>query len=567
MEVNFIGPLGKVTGSCTWMQDKEKGWNFLIDCGMQQGEVTADEWNHQTWPFDPSEIKFIVLTHAHMDHSGLIPSLYDSGFNGKVYCTEETAAIADIQYRNSTHLNPELFNQKNIDSIKWCHFKKEPILGSYHPVDNDLFIQFLRTGHILGAVSVGIFWGPPRSPEQRSIVFSGDIGPQSEEHEVLPTIRHFMNPGKHNYAVMESTYGSTNRTSTEKDPGTRRDHLKSLVDRTMSNQGTLIIPAFALGRSQDILFDLHAIAAEEPDQYERIDFYYDFPLGKEIIDRTAPFWSKTESNLKKTRPLWLGKQIFKLLGLTNNDPEHLQQAIRAMLSISLHQDDPDWAGLEGGNKIAANWKPIVANNPPSPDEVASSNRPTVIITGSGNGDAGKASSWLSKLLTKDTTTVAVTGYCGSKTVCGKLLSIKSLSIPNRRMSKNIIDWSNPDRSVAVADIRASIEEIKGYSAHGDQEDLLNWALRNAIDGYLPAGDTFFLQHGDNHNRNSLRTALYKKAQELGFNIDVQLPEATTGWISLESSESTHRDADLNLIMEMLNQRPELKDMIKEEEES
>jgi len=97
---------------------------------------------------------------------------------------------------------------------------------------------------------------------------------------------------------------------------------------------------------------------------------------------------------------------------------------------------------------------------------------------------------------------------------------------------------------------------------------LNWALRNAIDGYLPAGDTFFLQHGDNHNRNSLRTALYKKAQELGFNIDVQLPEATTGWISLESSESAHRrDADLELIMEMLHQRPELKDMIKEEEES
>ena len=567
MEINFIGPLGKVTGSCTWMRDHKRGWNFLVDCGMQQGEITADEWNHQEWPFDPSEIQFIVLTHAHMDHSGLIPSLYESGFNGKVYCTEETARIAEIQYSNAMPLNPELFTKANINKVKWSHFKKAPVLGNYHPVDQDLFVQFQRSGHILGAVSVSIYWGKPMSPEQRSIVFSGDIGPQPQDNEVLPIIRHTMNPGHHNYAVMESTYGSTNRSPSDKEPVIRRDHLKSLIDRTINTQGTLLMPAFALGRSQDVLFDLHAIAAENPEYHEQVDFYYDFPLGREIMDETIRFWAKTESNREKTRLLWLGKQVFDRLGLTNNDPEHLQQAIRAMLSISLHQDDPDWAGLDVGNKIAKNWKPIVAKNPPSPDEVPSSNRPTVIITGSGNGDAGKASSWLSNLLTKDTATVAVTGYCGSKTVCGKLLSIQSLSIPNRRMSKNIIEWSNTDRSVAVADIRARIEEIKGYSAHGDQEDLLNWALRNSIDGYLPAGDTFFLQHGDNHNRNSLRTALYKKAQELGFDINVQLPEATTGWISLESCESAHRDADLELIMEMLNQRPELKDMIKEEEES
>ena len=103
MEVNFIGPLGKVTGSYTWMRDKEKGWNFLIDCGMQQGEVTADEWNHQTWPFEPSEIKFIVLTHAHMDHSGLIPSLYESGFNGKVTAPKkpQLSQILNIEARHT----------------------------------------------------------------------------------------------------------------------------------------------------------------------------------------------------------------------------------------------------------------------------------------------------------------------------------------------------------------------------------------------------------------------------------------------------------------------------------
>ena len=87
------------------------------------------------------------------------------------------------------------------------------------------------------------------SPEQRSIVFSGDIGPQPQDNEVLPIIRHTMNPGHHDYAVMESTYGSTNRSPSDKDPVIRRDHLKSLIDRTIKTQGTLLIPAFALGLS------------------------------------------------------------------------------------------------------------------------------------------------------------------------------------------------------------------------------------------------------------------------------------------------------------------------------
>jgi len=561
MEVNFIGPLGKVTGSCTWMRDKEKGWSFLIDCGMQQGEINADQWNHQEWPFDPAEIQFIVLTHAHMDHSGLIPSLYESGFDGKVYCTEETAAITKIQYKNSMHLNPELFKQENIDSIKWCHFKKEPLLGSYHPVDNDLFIQFVRSGHILGAVSVSILWGPPRSSEQRSIVFSGDIGPQREDYETLPTIRHFMNPGKHNYAVMESTYGSINREAMEKNPVIRRNHLKTLIDRIITTQGTLIIPAFALGRSQDVLFDLHVIAAQNPEQYEQVDFYYDFPLGREILDETRRFWSKTESNPKKTRPMWLGKQLFDLLGLTNNHPDHLQEAVKAMDAISLYRDKGKWEGLQAGNQIARNWKPIISRNIPSREELASSNRPTVIVTGSGNGDAGKAAYWLPMLLTKSNNILATTGFCGANTVCGKLLSIRDLPIPDRRMNRNIIHWPNSKQNIAITEIMANIEEIKGYSAHGDQEDLLNWALCNAKEGYLPAGDTIFLQHGDDRNRYALRDSLSSKSAELGMDLDIHLPGEESDWISLESEENRHEDEDLKKLQAILKQRPDLKQHI------
>lgn len=566
MEIKFIGPLGKVTGSCTWMRDNEKGWSFLIDCGMQQGEITADQWNHQEWPFDPAEIQFIVLTHAHMDHSGLIPSLYESGFSGKVYCTEETAEIAKIQYQNSVHLSPDLFNQENIDRIEWCHFKKEPLLGGYHPVDQDLFVQYQRSGHILGAVSVSIHWGRPMSPEQRSIVFSGDIGPQPQDNEVLPAIRHTMNPGHHNYAVMESTYGSTNRSSSDKAPSIRRDHLKSLIDNILHSQGTLLIPAFALGRSQDVLFDLHAIVAEDPGRYEQVDFYYDFPLGREILDETRRFWSKTESNPKKTRPMWLGKQVFDLLGLTNNHPDHLKEAVKAMDAISLYKDNSKWEGLLEGNQIAHNWKPIISRRIPSREEAASSNRPTVIVTGSGNGDAGRAAYWLPMLLTNKNNIVATTGFCGANTICGKLLSIRDLPIPDRRMNSNIIHWPNSKQSIAIADIMANIEEIKGYSAHGDQEDLLNWVLCNAKKGYLPAGDTIFLQHGDDRNRYALRDALFSKSAELGMDLDIQLPGEESGWISLEPEANNYEDEDLEQLLAIFKQRPDLKKHIENQAE-
>lgn len=561
MNINFIGPLGKVTGSCTWMRDHKRGWNFLVDCGMQQAEITADEWNHQEWPFDPSEIQFIVLTHAHMDHSGLIPSLYESGFNGRVYCTEETARIAEIQYSNAMPLNPELFTKASINKVKWSHFKKAPVLGNYHPVDQDLFVQFQRSGHILGAVSVSIYWGKPMSPEQRSIVFSGDIGPQPQDNEVLPIIRHTMNPGHHNYAVMESTYGSTNRSPSDKEPVIRRDHLKSLIDRTINTQGTLLMPAFALGRSQDVLFDLHTIAAENPEYHEQVDFYYDFPLGREIMDETIRFWAKTESNREKTRLLWLGKQVFDLLGLTKNDPDHLQQAVSAMNATSLYKDDCNWKALLEGNQIAHNWKPIISQNIPPREELATSNRPTVIITGSGNGDAGRAAYWLPLLLTKSNTILATTGFSGANTVCGKLLSIRDLPIPDRRMNSNIIHWPNGKQSIAVADIMANIEEIKGYSAHGDQEDLLNWALRNAKEGYLPAGDTIFLQHGDDRNRYALRDALSSKSTELGMELDIQIPVEESGWISLESEGRAPVDEDLKKLMAILKERPDLKQHI------
>jgi metallo-beta-lactamase family protein len=561
MEINFIGPLNKVTGSCTWMRDKKRKWNFLIDCGMQQGEKTAAEWNNQDWPFDPAEIQFIILTHAHIDHCGLIPVLYRDGFTGVVYCTEETAKIATILLKNAMNLSPDLFNHSHIRKIRWTTFndRSKPVLGGYHPIDNDLFIQFHRTGHILGAVSASVVWGPI-GPDQRKIVFSGDIGPQQEDREVLPTILHTMKPGPHNYAVMESTYGGIIREACDKDPKKRREHLKRLLFRTVSSGGTLIIPSFALGRSHDVMFDLHTLVAEDPDTLSGINFYYDLPLGRKLFNETNAHWSKTENSGNKVRLMWLGKQVFELFGLIHNDKESINQAIKALDAICMDRNDPSWEPITSGNYIARNWAPIFTKETPDLDHISRSKAPNVIVTGSGNCEAGKAATWLPKLATKINTIIAITGYCGSGSAGGKLLSIANLPIHERQLDSTVISWQTGERvtTVPVSDIQADIEKIKGYSAHADQKDLLNWAISPYKGETQVAGETTFLQHGTDQNRKKLREELQNAAKKERVNIDVRLPDSDTGWISLEKAETTAEDYDKDTLQEILSRRPDLK---------
>lgn len=563
MEIMFIGPIGKVTGSCTWLRDTERGWSFLVDCGMQQGEETAKEWNNQTWPFEPEKVQFVILTHAHIDHCGLIPCLYRDGFKGKVYCTQETAIIAGILLKDAANIDGAPFTKRDIEKIKWSPFRNEPVLGGINPVDDDLFIQFHRAGHILGAVSACIYWGKPKSPEQKSIVFSGDVGPQREDHEVLPMIRHTMTPGVHDYAVLESTYGNKVRDSSERDPEVRRGHLKRLLRETIEKNGTLIIPCFALGRSQDIIFDLHTLVAQEPEAFGVLRFFLDYPLSKKLAEQTAPCWEKMENNGKKVRPAWVGKQVYRLLGFSPNDPHSVRETFRALKALLTDRDDPGWVGLSGGNQVAENWKPIFSlKGAPTPDQLKSTHRPTVIVTGSGNCQEGRASQWLPALLTDENVTVALTGFCGSGTVGRELLDIADLPISERQLhTSKEITWQagRAARRLPTAQVKAVIENIRGYSAHGDQSDLTNWVFGNKGREFGLSGKTVFLQHGDDLSRQALRAALKDEAHQLGSELQVMLPGDTQEWISLEAGAP--EDSDARALKELLARRPDLRKVI------
>jgi metallo-beta-lactamase family protein len=536
MKIRFIGPLGKVTGSCTWMHDEARGWSFLVDCGMQQGEHTAAQWNVCDWPFDPKEIKFVILTHAHVDHCGLIPMLYKKGFCGLVYCSKETAEIAKILLRDAAELSDIGFTPSDVDAVRWHEPLKPPLFGTFHPVDKDLFVKFFRSGHVVGALSVTVHWGAP-GPNQRSIAFSGDLGPNKEDHEGLPFLRHRMNVGRSDFSVVESTYGATVRTAEQVDPEQRRAKLRGLLDRTIARCGTLVIPAFALGRVQDVLFDLHWIVAEDPQRYAGVAFHLDAPSAQKMNTVLLEAAHRTENNGRKgkVRHLWLGKQMFRWFGLDDADPAHVKIVLdicRMTLSAkagSVRKETPH------GNALARAWRPIfrVIENrkqfAPEKSKCAS-----VFVVSSGSCDGGPAAWWLPKLLSSADNTIALAGYCSASTVGGQLISLAQASVGERRRLTGSVTW--PDGAkLPMAHVEAEIFGLSGYSAHADQSGLLDWIFEVREDLRPIAGRIVFIQHGGDTQRQQLAKAIKTRANEEGTAVEPISPGDPDVWFDLDRS--------------------------------
>jgi metallo-beta-lactamase family protein len=542
MKIRFIGPLGKVTGSCTWMHDEANDWNFLVDCGMQQGERTAAEWNACDWPFDPAEIKFVILTHAHIDHCGLLPMLYRKGFRGLVYCSRETAEIAKILLRDAAELSDIGFTAKDVDAVRWHEPRQSPFFGRFHPVDRDLFVRFFRSGHVIGALSVAIHWGAP-GPGQRSIAFSGDLGPNVEDRETLPFLRHRMYAGSNDFAVIESTYGATVRTAEQNDPQHRRAQLRSLLDRTISRSGSLIIPAFALGRVQDVLFDLHWIVAANPERYKGVEFHIDAPSARRMNAAVLEALRRTENNGKngKVRPLWLGKQMFRWFDLDDKEPEHVRTVLD-ICHMTLGAEAGETTRLPAcGNAVARAWRPLfraIANrrqHVPSDDARAS-----VYVVSSGTCDGGPAAWWLPKLLASTSNTVALAGYCSASTVGGQLLSLAQASSAERRRLTGSLAWPG-GATMPLAQIGADIVALSGYSAHADQTGLIDWIMNHHKDEQRLVGKAVFIQHGGDAQREGLAQAIKARAAVEGVVVQPMLPADPDLWFDLDKDASEISD--------------------------
>lgn len=282
MQIQFLGAAKTVTGSKYLIQSH--GLNVLVDCGLFQGYKELRLRNWSAFPFEPSKIQYVLLTHAHIDHSGYIPLLVKNGFQGKIICSEATRDLCAILLPDSGHLHEEEARYANLKGTS----KHKPALPLYTqaeaeasleyfqttPFDKkielgDLRISFHYAGHILGASLIRI------EDDKKSILFSGDLGRSND-----PIMRAPVNPPASDYFVVESTYG--NRIHPAMDT---EKQLGEIVNKTVKRGGVIVIPAFAVGRAQLVLYYIHQLKMKKviPD----IPVFIDSPMA---TDATKLFY-------------------------------------------------------------------------------------------------------------------------------------------------------------------------------------------------------------------------------------------------------------------------------------
>jgi len=291
MKFRFVGATGgHVTGSCTHFHYPRRGSQFLVDCGLVQGEGDDYEKNSSAFPFNPAEIKFVLLTHAHQDHCGLIPKLYKDGFNGKVICTKATARMARFSLLDSAFHNKNLFSEGDVNSIRFEHIDDRADFGLSRllPIADDLFASFTTSAHILGASSITIGW-LNQSGGKEYLVMSGDLGNNTKQNPYQPLLAGRQGIfGYPKAIIVESTYGGKDRDPESSNYEGRIECLRKIVQEEVFNKKSLvIIPAFSLQRTQELLFDLYlifkkyysSVELSQAPLYFPSDLYDDFENG------------------------------------------------------------------------------------------------------------------------------------------------------------------------------------------------------------------------------------------------------------------------------------------------
>lgn len=433
MRIQFLGAAKNVTGSCYYIDTGK--YKFLVDCGQFQGSYSEQKKNLDPFPFNPSEIDFIILTHAHIDHTGRLPVITRDGFSGRVFMTRGTASLSEILLKDSAKIHEEECERDNekrkkagLDRAKPYYTVDDAVyaLQFFNPValdidikvNDDISVKFINAGHLLGSAHVYV------TINNEVLLFSGDIGTKHSQILIPPTL-----PTKADYVFMETTYGNR----IHKDIDDRFKMLYNIIKETIKQKGTAIIPAFSVGRTQDIIYGLKSLLKDsaEHESFLSIPFYVDSPMA---INATKVFQKDTE-----------GMRDFLV------------------------------------KKIERNENPFEFKNLKFIDEAKDSimlNRsvePKVLISASGMCDAGRILQHLKTYLCKDNTSVIFVGYQSEESLGRKIM--------------------NMDPKVLILDEevenKASIHVLSGFSGHADQEELLEW-----IGNLEKAPKKIFLMHGE-----------------------------------------------------------------------
>ena len=434
MKITFIGATHEVTGSCYYLE--AAGKKFLVDCGMEQG---PDYYENKDIPVPPGELDFVLLTHAHMDHSGNLPAIYAKGFKGPVYATEATCNLCDIMLRDSAHIQmfeAEWRNRKAkrqgkpefvpaytmedalgvIRNFVGCPYETGIILGE------GLRVKFIDAGHLLGSSSIEV--NICEAGVEKTIVFSGEIGNKNQ-----PLIKDPAYFRKADYVVMESTYG-------DRSHGERPDYVRLLADviqETFDRGGNVVIPSFAVGRTQEMLYFIRQIKAEGLIHgHDNFKVFVDSPLANEATN------------------------IFGIHKYDCFDDEALELIRKGINPLSFP-----------GLKISVTSEDSKAIN--FDDDCK------VIISASGMCDAGRIKHHLKHNLWREDSTILFVGY-------------QAVGTPGRALLEGTQEIKLFGEPVHVA---AKICRMPGISGHADVNGLVDW-----IKAFEVKPQKVFVTHGE-----------------------------------------------------------------------
>ena len=417
MNVTFIGAAHEVTGSCTLIE--ACGKNILVDCGMEQG---GDMYVNCELPVFPGNIDAVLLTHAHIDHSGMIPALVKNGFDGTVYCSEATLRLCEIMLRDSAHIQEQEAEWRNRKAERSGASGYEPEytvadaekalslfkgFGYGNPIEivDGITVRFSDAGHLLGSASIHITI--TENGETRTILFSGDLGNVDR-----PLIRDPQKPESADYVVIESTYG-------DRIHGERPDYIMQLVNvmqATFDSGGTLVIPSFAVGRTQELLYLFRKIKEENLIRgHENFPVYVDSPLAVEAT------------------------KIYQAKLFDYYDDETLELLDKGINPIAFP-----------GLRLSVTKEESVAINFDS--------EPKVVLSASGMCEAGRIRHHLKHNLWKENSTILFVGYQAEGTLGRKIVDgAKTVNLFGEQIM-----------------VKARVETVVGISGHADRDMLLSW---------------------------------------------------------------------------------------------
>ena len=451
MKLTFFGAAKAVTGSCHCVECGGK--KILVDCGLQQGR---DERDNRELDFNAGYIDDVIVTHAHIDHSGRIPLLVKQGFSGNIYCTRLTGELLSIMLRDSAHIQESDAQWQNQKGKRAGRELVEPLYtvadaeaalsrvvtceyGDILEIESGVKVRFTDAGHLLGSSSAEVWL--TEGEETRKIVFSGDIGNRDQ-----PIIRDPQYIREADYVLTESTYGDRNHDMEEDPEYTGR--LAAIIDETLGRGGNVIIPSFAVGRTQELLYFIREMKEQNMvKSVPHFPVYVDSPLAGEA---TKIFSGDLHGYLDEEAIEALkGGALFRFPGLNITETSEESKA--------LNMDQT----------------------------------PKVIISASGMCDAGRIRHHLKHNLWREECTVVFVGYQGEGTLGRRLLDgVKSVKLFGEEIA-----------------VRARIVNFHGLSSHADREGLLRW-----MDAFAPKPREVFVVHGE----KSVTETYAETLRERGF---------------------------------------------------